>query len=443
MKKIGFMVAVAALVFCIRVSGQTDSLQNYMVMAVQNNPAVRAAYRSYEAALQRVIPAGALDDPQISADIYPKPMTHVNGKTIADINIMQMFPWFGMLKAARQEKSWMAEAAYQQYREVGLAQTLVVQKLWYRMLSLQEQILTVQENIRLLENIKKVALFKYKTPDVMYGMGKGSGGKAKMSDQLRIQVEIEKLQEQEEDVKSQLVTGMKQFNILLHRNELLSVALPDTLFESLMPLVKVEDIESRNPQLVSLKAQGKSYLAQAEKARKMGLPMFGVGVGWMFNEKRNIDNTTGDMTGSGSMGHMNGMDMPMVMLKVSLPIYRKKVKAQERAAALMKANTDESYTDQVDRIRSRYDGIIRESEEARRRIELCDKESRILDHTITLMSAEYVNGISSITDILQTQRMLIDFKLKRYDAVAAYDTAAAEMENLAAVNDFSINKEKL
>jgi hypothetical protein len=39
--------------------------------------------------------------------------------------------------------------------------------------------------------------------------------------------------------------------------------------------------------------------------------------------------------------------------------------------------------------------------------------------------------------------MLIDFKLKRYDAVAAYDTAAAEMENLAAVNDFSINKEKL
>ncbi|MCH4018062.1 MAG: TolC family protein [Prevotella sp.] len=443
MKKIGFMVAVAALVFCIRVSGQTDSLQNYMVMAVQNNPAVRAAYRSYEAALQRVIPAGTLDDPQISADIYPKPMTHVNGKTIADINIMQMFPWFGTLKAARQEKSWTAEAAYQQYREVGLAQTLVVQTLWYRMLSLQEQILTVQENIRLLENIKKVALFKYKTPDVMYGMGKGSGGKAKMSDQLRIQVEIEKLQEQEEDVKSQLVTGMKQFNILLHRNELLSVALPDTLSESLMPLVKVEDIESRNPQLVLLKAQGKSYLAQAEKARKMGLPMFGVGVGWMFNEKRNIDNTTGDMTGSGSMGHMNGMDMPMVMLKVSLPIYRKKVKAQERAAALMKANTDESYTDQVDRIRSRYDGIIRESEEARRRIELCDKESRILDHTITLMSAEYVNGISSITDILQTQRMLIDFKLKRYDAVAAYDTAAAEMENLAAVNDFSINKEKL
>jgi len=443
MKKIGLMVAVAALAFSTRAFSQTDSLQNYMVMAVQNSPAVRAAYRSYEAALQRVIPAGTLDDPQISADIYPKPMTHVNGKTIADINIMQMFPWFGTLKAARQEKSWMAEAAYQQYREVGLAQTLVVQKLWYRMLSLQEQILTVQENIRLLENIKKVALFKYKTPDVMYGMGKGSGGKAKMSDQLRIQVEIEKLQEQEEDVKSQLATGMKQFNILLHRNELLSVALPDTLSESLMPLVKVEDIESRNPQLVLLKAQGKSYLAQAEKARKMGLPMFGVGVGWMFNEKRNIDNTTGDMTGSGSMGHMNGMDMPMVMLKVSLPIYRKKVKAQERAAALMKANTDESYTDQVDRIRSRYDGIIRESEEARRRIELCDKESRILDHTITLMSAEYVNGTSSITDILQTQRMLIDFKLKRNDAVAAYDTAVAEMENLAAVNDFSINKEKL
>src|SRR5574344_1360312 len=134
MKKIGGMVAVAALAFSTRAFSQTDRLQNYMVMAGQNSPAVRAAYRSYEAALQRVIPAGTLDDPQISADIYPKPMTHVNGKTIADINIMQMFPWFATLKADGGEKSWMAEAAYQQYREVGLAQTLVVQKLWYRML---------------------------------------------------------------------------------------------------------------------------------------------------------------------------------------------------------------------------------------------------------------------------------------------------------------------
>lgn len=441
MKNKYMIVMAAVLMFSARVWGQTDSLQNYMVMAVQNSPSARAAYRSYEAALQRVIPAGSLDDPQISADIYPKPMVHVNGKNIADVNIMQMFPWFGTLKAARQEKSWMAEAEYQQYRKVGLSLAFDVQRSWYKMLSLHEQIRTVRENIHLLENIKKVALFKYKTPDVMYGMGKGSGGKAKMSDQLRIQVEIEKLQEQEQDVTSQLATLTRQFNILLHRDENISVSLPDTLVESLMPLVRMEDIERKDPQLFMLKAQGNSYMAQGDKARKMGLPMFGIGVGWMFNEKRNMNSSGSDM--SGTMSNMNGMDMPMVMLKVSLPVYRKKVKAQERAAALMKANTDESYAAQVDLIRSRYDGIVREGEEAQRKIKLCDKESEILDHTITLMSSEYVNGSSSITDILQTQRTLIDFKLKRYDAVAAYDTAVAEMENLAAVNDFSTNKERL
>jgi outer membrane protein TolC len=440
MKKIYFIALIVVLINTAKGFAQTDSLKNYMVMAVQNSPSAQAAYRSYEAALQRIIPAGSLDDPQISADFYPKPMALVDGKNIANINVMQMFPWFGTLKASKQEKSWLAEAAYQQYRKVGLSLALDVQKSWYKMLSLHEQSYTLGDNIRLLENIKKMALFKYKTPDVMYGMGKGSGGNAKMSDQLRIQVEIEKLQEQKEDVESQLATLMRQFNILLHRNENFSVTLPDTLVESLMPIVNVEDIEQKDPQLFMLKAQGNSYLAQKEKAEKMGLPMFGVGVGWMFNEKRNMDNSTVDM--GGNMNHMNGMDMPMLMLKVSLPIYRKKVKAQERAAELMKSSSDESYAAQVDVLRNRYEEIVREGEEARRRIQLCDKEGTILDHTISLMSSEYANGTSSITDILQTQRTLIDFKLKRYDAVAAYDMAVAEMENIDAVNDFSMHKER-
>ncbi|MCO6024960.1 TolC family protein [Prevotella cerevisiae] len=440
MKKIYFIALIVVLINTAKGFAQTDSLKNYMVMAVQNSPSAQAAYRSYEAALQRIIPAGSLDDPQISADFYPKPMALVDGKNIANINVMQMFPWFGTLKASKQEKSWLAEAAYQQYRKVGLSLALDVQKSWYKMLSLHEQSYTLGDNIRLLENIKKMALFKYKTPDVMYGMGKGSGGNAKMSDQLRIQVEIEKLQEQKEDVESQLATLMRQFNILLHRNENIPVVLPDTLIETLMPVVNVEDIEQRDPQLFQLKAQGNSYLAQKEKAEKMGLPMLGVGVGWMFNEKRNVGHSTSDM--GDNMNHMNGMDMPMLMLKVSLPIYRKKVKAQERAAALMKASSDESYAAQVDVLRGRYEEIIREGKEERRRIQLCDKEGTILDHTISLMSSEYANGTSSITDILQTQRTLIDFKLKRYDAVAAYDMAVAEMENIDAVNDFSTHKER-
>lgn len=422
--------------FSLGLRAQTDSLQAYRIQAVQNSPAVRASYREYQAALQRVIPAGSLDDPELSAEFFPKPMEHVNGKQVASLTLMQMFPWFGTLRAAKQEKSWMAEAAYQKYRETGLTLVFNVSQSWYAMLAAREQIGTIRENIRLLQNIKEVALYLYKSPAVMFGKVKGMGGGGRMSDQLRIQAEIEKLEEQEQDVESQLALMKRQFNLLLHRDETSPVFLPDTLLASTPPVVNLTLLEVQNPQLSMLKAQSQSYAAQGEKARKMGMPMIGAGVGYMLNTKRSA------MSTDGSMSQMNGMDMPMLMLKVSLPIYRKKIRAQERAAALMKASADESYADRIDELHSQYDRILRQMEEAQRKMVLCDNESGILDHTLQLLRTEYTNGVSSVTDILQTQRTLIDFRLKRFEALAAYDTAVAEMEKLAAVKDYSMNKEK-
>jgi outer membrane protein, heavy metal efflux system len=429
-KYIGCLIVFLLIVSAIH--AQTDSLHIYMMMAARNNPRVKAAYKNYQASIQRIIPVGELDDPELSLGFYPKPMEQVNGRQVASLSFMQMFPWFGTLKAAKLEKSWMAQAAYQKYRVAGIDVAFSVQKLWYAILSAQEQIDAISENIRLLKSLEEVSLYMYKSPSTMYGKAKGMSGGGRMSDQLRIQVEKEKLAEQKENTKSKFDLLKRQFNILLHRDENIPIALPDTISESLMPDMNIEDIEKQNPMLAMLKAEGQSYVAQGEMARKMGMPMIGTGLEYMFNKKRDV------MT-DGGMSNMNGMDMLMVMLKVSVPIYRKKIRAQQKEAALMEDHVNESYVAQIDEIQSQYDAIVQRVDEAKRNIKLCDTETHILDNTIQLMYTEYTNGLSTITDILQTQRTLIDFSLKRFDAVAEYNTAVAELEKLAATNDYSIN----
>ena len=94
-----------------------DSLQTYIKAALRENPEVMAKWHVYEAAIEAVCPAGTLGDPELSLNIYPKPMTQVNGQQVMSVSLMQMFPWFGAMKAAKNEKAWQAETAWQKYRE--------------------------------------------------------------------------------------------------------------------------------------------------------------------------------------------------------------------------------------------------------------------------------------------------------------------------------------
>ncbi|MBN2666060.1 MAG: TolC family protein, partial [Bacteroidales bacterium] len=114
-----------------------DSLASYLETAARNNPGVRQALLEYQAALQKVPQAGSLPDPELSAGILLKPMELMNGKQMADFQLMQMFPWFGVLRNAKDEMSLMANAKYEQFRDVRAGVWYDVQKSWYELYRIQ------------------------------------------------------------------------------------------------------------------------------------------------------------------------------------------------------------------------------------------------------------------------------------------------------------------
>ncbi|HPT12121.1 MAG TPA: TolC family protein, partial [Bacteroidales bacterium] len=151
--------------FFLPVSAQTpgDSLKSYLKIAASMNPVILQKYNEYQASVRRVAPAGTLQDPDLSIGVFLSPMEILSGRQVADIRLMQMFPWFGSLKAAKEEMSQMANADFEALRAARLQVSYDVRSTWYELIKTRESIRISQENINLLHTIEKLAIVRYKS----------------------------------------------------------------------------------------------------------------------------------------------------------------------------------------------------------------------------------------------------------------------------------------
>jgi len=472
-----------------------DSLAVYVEQAVKNNPKVRADFAAYQASLQRITPAGSLPDPELGFSFYLKSMEQVNGKEVGTLNLMQMFPWFGTLKAAKSEMSWMAKASYENFRESSLEVIYNVQVQWYQLNSIQAKLTNLRENLKLLKSLEEIALYRYKSPGVkgksgtfssyssgsstvsptstgmssptggggMLGMGgvssvsaspsstmpasqsasmEGSmssssmnGSSSGMSDVLRIQIERAELENSLETTQSLFTVTMAAFNALLGRPSGTYTFVPDTL--QLKPFIANdatawERVITLNPLLSMWKAESASYEAKGEMAKKMGYPMIGIGLEYMINSKKPEDMS--------SMNNMNGMDMIMPMVKLTLPIYRKKYKAQLSDSKFMKQSADLQYQNTQNELQTSFVAINLRITDASRKITLYAKQRQLAQTTFELILREFASSSVGLTDVLQVQRELLNYSLKQVEAVVEYNTAVAEFEKIIAKDDLIINK---
>src|ERR1035437_10039851 len=154
------------LITCLLVislsSYSQDSLIYYLGSAAKNNPTVLQKFAEYQASLQKVPQVGSLPDPDISLGVLLTPMELIGGKQVADIRLMQMFPWFGVLKNAKDEMSLMAKAKYESFRDAKLQVFFDVQSKWYELQKVKQNIRISEKNIELLHTIERLAIVRFK-----------------------------------------------------------------------------------------------------------------------------------------------------------------------------------------------------------------------------------------------------------------------------------------
>jgi len=447
---------------------QPDSLFNYLEIAARNNPTVLQRYAEYEAALQKIPQAGSLSDPELSLGVFLSPMELLGGNQLADIRLMQMFPWFGVLKNAKDEMSLMAKAKYETFRDAKLQVFYDVQRTWYELNKVKQNIHVSEKNIELLRTIERLAIVRFKTgpsanssapaskstpqastPGSSSGssgmnsmggnagsassqaaapmpgnpMGSSSGGSG-LSDVYRIQIEIGDLQNNIELLKNQLNTSAAQFNSYLNRPQDAIVTVPDTLkSENFEPsLLAISDsISSNNPMLGMLQFEQKSLEARKQMVTKMSYPMVGLGLNYSLINKNAMSTLP-----------MNGKDMVMPMVTATLPIYRKKYKAMRDEVDFLKSANAQTYNVSANSLQTEYYQAMQLYQDAQRRIKLYEGQYQLASKSLGIMFKSFSSSGTSLTDILRVRQQTLDYEYRQVEAVADYNTSVAWLKRLMA-----------
>ena len=480
-----YITGIALLLgFLPAFSQQADSLAWYLETAARNNPLVNSNFALYKASLEKIPQAGAYEDQELDIGVFVKPMETLSGKQIADFTLMQMVPWFGTRKAARNEATEMSRMAYEQFREARNNLFYEVKSQWYQLCNLNEQYKNTQANLALLEQLEKLALNRYSAPsanapastitpitgnavtppasngssmDNMGGMGSGTqaapqgspagnssmqemasgpmgssmgtgSSSGTMSDVLRIQIEKAELQNNLELIVSNRTAAEARFNALLNRRQDMRVAVPDSLRQLHFLIddqAMTDSIIIANPMLSMLEAEANAYRAKAEMDKKMSYPMFGIGLQYSLVGKSN---------NSMVMDNMNGMDMVMPMFKISIPIFRKKYQAQQKESRHYRQASELKYENTLNQLQSEYQTVKQQLADASRKIALYQKQQELSLSTWQLIVREFSAGTTSLTDVIQVERQLLDYRLKKSEAIAEYNTRIAGMEKLVATS---------
>jgi len=451
---------------------KTDSLLNYLEIAAKNNPTVLQRYAEYEAVLQKVPQVGSLPDPEASLGVFLSPMELVGGNQLADIQLMQMFPWFGVLKYAKDEMSLMAKAKLETFRDAKFQVFYDVQRTWYELNKVKQKIRISENNIALLQTVERLAIVRFKagpsgngsapaskstsqssTPGSSSGssgmnsMGGGSGnsggsssgqaaspmggssmgsssGGSGLSDVYRIQIEIGDLQNNINLLKNQLITISAQFNSYLNRPQATLVTLPDTLTsENFNPsLLAISDsILKNNPMLGMLQFEQQSLEARKQMVTKMSYPMVGVGLNYSLINKSAM-----------STSPMNGKDMVMPEVKVTLPIYRKKYKAMRDEADFLKLANTQNYKAAANSLQTEYYQALQLYQDAQRRIKLYASQYQLASKSLDIMFKSFASSGVSLTDILRVRQQTLDYEYQQIEAVADNNTSIAWFNRLMA-----------
>jgi outer membrane protein TolC len=412
-----------------------DSLSYYLEKAALSNPGVKARYLEYSAALEKVTQVGSLPDPQVSFGYFIKPIQLLGGNQVADIQLMQMFPWFGTLKAGKDEASLMAKAKYEEFNYSKAELFYKVKSSWYQLMKHDREIALVNENIEMLESIEKLAIVKFQSPvsDVpsqpMPGSGSitnsSSGMKSPqtgLQDVLRVRMEILEQKNKLELLNDQRKTEEATFNALLNRSLEIHVQISDSLVAQPLPAGRSaipDSILNNNPMLSILENETGTYLFMEQKAKKMGLPMLGIGLDYMLIKER-----------SGNTSMMNGKDMIMPMVSVSIPIYRKKYNAMQNEARLMKEAGDQQIIDLKNSLMVQYRQIIQRLDDAERRIALYTEQEDLARRTTGLLLSGFTTTGSSYEEVLRMQLKVLDYGFKSIEAIVDYNTSVAMVEML-------------
>lgn len=374
-------------------SPASKDLQEYLLLAAENNPELKALYNEYLAMLEQVVQQGVLPDPQLSFGYFIQPVETRVGAQRFITSFSQMFPWFGTLDARQKVAAEKAKVALQVFSINKLALYRDIKILYNKLYYTNRAVAITRQNLELLESLKGIAEINFES------------GKSGFSAVLQVQMEEEELQNKLQILLESIPPLETEMEQLLNINLEEPINLPDTLWtEKLESEIELayDEVLKTNPQILRLLHEKQANVYQVEVAEKMGMPSITLGATYTNISSR----TDMELPDNGS----DALIFPQVGIR--LPIYRKKYDAMEKEALLKQEAVDFRIENVKNELLTKLERLYRDYLDAKRKVQLYQRLTTIAEQSLGLLQTEYSTGRNNFFEIIRMEKQLLNYQLE-------------------------------
>ncbi len=389
---------------------EQSGLDGYLAYAAVNNPALEAAFNDWRAAVERVPQVGALPDPRFTYRYFIENVETRVGAQKQSFELAQTFPWLGKLKLRSDAAAAAAAAAEQRFQARKLELFRQVKDAYYEYYYLRRAVAIVGENRDLAKHFESVARTRYK-------VAAGSH-----PDVIRAQVELGKLEDRLRTLEELRGPVVARLNAAMNRPPDADLPWPAAIeqqtvaadYDQLLAWL----VES-NPQLKGMDSEIAASEHQVELARSDYVPDVTLGVGYIDTAK----------SAGGRHPSDDGQDPVIAMASVNLPLWWNKLAAGVREARSRRQAAIRRKADKINTLGADLKLVLYKLRDAERRIDLY-ADTLLPKATESLKATEtaFRTGKASFSDLVDAQRVLLEFQLAYERSLADSQQHLAELE---------------
>ena len=376
-----------------------SDLADYLAYAALNNPGLEAAFNRWKATLERIPQVRSLPDPRFTYRYFVREVETRVGPQRQSFGLAQRFPWFGKLELRGGIALESANASRKRYEAEKLKLFYRVQDAYFEYYYWSRAVDIARENRDLVKYFEQVAATRYKA------------AAGKHSDVIRAQVELGLLEDRLRTLLDLRGPIVARLNAALNRPVEAAIPIPAEIpreeLDATDALV-LQWLRQDNPELKAL-----AYVMAGEEqsialARKEYFPDVTLGVNY-------IDTHEALMAGTGD----SGKDPVVAMVSVNLPIWYEKLRAGVREAQARHRAAARKKDDRASQLDAQVKFALYEVRDAQRKIDLYGNSE-----------VSFRAGKAGFLDLIDTERILLDFQLSLERAAANRAQRMAELEML-------------
>lgn len=394
--------------------GENAELVELLRFARLNNPGLAAAFERWREALERVPQATKLPEPRLTLGAFVEEVETRVGPMQGRVGLTQRFPWFGALDEAGEIAFQASEAVRVELEALRLKVDRDVRDAWYEYAWLERAVEITRGHQDLLLHWESVARARMET-----GIGKHA-------DVIRAQVELGKLEDRVQTLGDLRRPVRARLNAALGRESGAPLPVPDLPADRFVApdaaKLKAALVES-NPELRALEHRIEGARHAIALARTARYPSFSVGADYTL---------IGSARQPGVAG--SGDDAIALTLGLDIPIWRRAYDAGVRGAEASLRRAHKQHQDTWNHLASELELSLYRVRDADRRVALFE-ESLIPkgEESVQALDSAYQAGEQGFLDLIDAQRLLLEFQLEVARARSDRARALAETERISGV----------